>query len=114
MIQLSGKPHDEAKDIPHIDRYAKTDEDRQVFDLIFGVQDRPRLRVAGRPAGGAHQGAARCALGGSEGGTFLAEAAKAKIDIVPHSGEQVAALSGKYSAVSPAVVARAKQAISRN
>jgi hypothetical protein len=33
---------------------------------------------------------------------------------VPHSGEQVAAIVAKYTAVSPAVVARAKQAISRD
>ena len=35
VIQLSGSPQKELKGIPHIDNYAKTDEDRQVIDLMF-------------------------------------------------------------------------------
>jgi tripartite-type tricarboxylate transporter receptor subunit TctC len=44
---------------------------------------------------------------------FMADAAKAKLDIEPMTGEEVAALIAKYSAVSPAVIERAKQAFSR-
>ena len=115
VIQLSGKPHDELKGIPHIDSYAKTAEDRQVFDLIFGVQELGRIYVSppGQPP--ARTKALRDAMAAvMKDEKFLAEAAKAKIDIVPHSGEAVAALIAKYSAVPPEVVARAKQAISRN
>ena len=52
IIQLSGKPHAELKDIPHVERYAKTDEDRQVFGLIFGAQALGRVYVSppGQPA----------------------------------------------------------------
>jgi tripartite-type tricarboxylate transporter receptor subunit TctC len=114
IIQLSGKPSAELKGIPHVDRYAKTAEDRQVFDLIFGAQSLGRIYVAppGQPA--ARTKALRDAMMATmKDAKFLADAAKAKIDIEPMSGEQVAVLIAKYSAVSPAVVERAKKAISR-
>jgi tripartite-type tricarboxylate transporter receptor subunit TctC len=115
VIQLSGKPHAELKGIPHIDSYAKTDEDRQVFNLIFGAQELGRIYVSppGQPP--ARTKALRDALAAVlKDAKFLADAAKANIEVVPHSGEQVAALVAKYSAVSPAVVERAKKAISRD
>ena len=63
VIQLSGKQHPELKGLPNVDSYAKSDEDRQVFGLIFGAQALGRIyRIAARPAGGAHQGAAPSAL----------------------------------------------------
>ena len=115
IIQLSGQRSDELKGIPYVDSYAKTAEDRQVFDLIFGAQALGRVYVAppGQPA--ARTKALRDAMMATmKDDKFLADAAKAKIDIEPMSGEQVADLIAKYSSVSPAVVERAKQAISRN
>jgi hypothetical protein len=52
VIQLSGKPHPELKGLPHVDSFAKTDEDRQVFGLIFGAQTLGRVYVSpsGQPA----------------------------------------------------------------
>jgi hypothetical protein len=44
---------------------------------------------------------------------FLADAAKTQIEVEPMSGEEVEALIAKMSAASPAVVARAKAAFSR-
>ena len=115
VIQLSGKPQAELKGIPHVDRYAKTDEDRQVFDLIFGAQALGRVYVSppGQPE--ARTNALRDALMATmKDDKFLADATKAKIDVDPMSGEQVAAMIARYSAASPAVVARAKAAFSRN
>lgn len=115
IIQLSGKPHPELKGIPNVERYAKTDEDRQVFDLIFGAQALGRVYVSppGQPE--ARVKALRDALmGAMKDEKFLADAAKARIDIDPMSGEQVSALIARLSAVPPAVVARAKAAVSRN
>jgi tripartite-type tricarboxylate transporter receptor subunit TctC len=115
VIQLSGPPQDELKGIPNVERYAKSDEDRQVFDLIFGAQalGRPYVSPPGQPP--ARTRALRDALmGAMKDEKFLAEASKAGIDISPISGEDVAALITKVSAVSPAVVARAKQAFSRD
>lgn len=116
IIQLSGKPgHPDLKNIPHVDRYAKTDEDRAVFDLIFGAQAIGRVYASppGQPA--ARTKALRDAMMATlKDEKFLADAAKAKIDIDPMTGEEVAALIARYSAASPAVVARAKAALTRN
>jgi tripartite-type tricarboxylate transporter receptor subunit TctC len=86
-----------------------------VFDLIFGAQalGRPYVSPPGQPP--ARTKALRDALiGVMKDEKFLAEANKANIDISPMSGEDVAALITRVSAVSPAVVARAKQAFSRD
>ena len=115
IIQLSGKPHPELKGIPNVERYAKTAEDRQVFDLIFGAQALGRVYVSppGQPA--ARVKALRDALmGAMKDEKFQADAARLKIDIDPMSGNEVEALVAKYAAASPAVVTRAKQAISRD
>ena len=115
VIQLSGPPSAELKGIPHIDRYAKTDEDRQVFNLIFGAQalGRPYVSPAGQPP--ERTKALREALmAATKDEKFLADAAKAKIDIEPMRGEDVTAMIAIFSAVSPAVVARAKRAFSRD
>jgi tripartite-type tricarboxylate transporter receptor subunit TctC len=114
IIQLSGKPHPELKGLPHIDSFAKTDEDRQVFGLIFGAQALGRVYVSpsGQPA--ARTAALRAAFSAAlKDKDFLADAEKTKIDIEPMTGQEVEALIAKASAVSPAVVARAKKAFSR-
>jgi hypothetical protein len=115
VIQLSGKPSAELKGIPHVDGFAKTEEDKQVFGLIFGAQSLGRVYVSppGQPE--ARTKALRDALMATmKDDKFLADAARAKIDIDPMTGEQVAAMIAKLSAVPPAVATRAKQAISRN
>jgi tripartite-type tricarboxylate transporter receptor subunit TctC len=115
IVQLSGKPHPELKGLPRIDGYARTDEDRQVFGLIFGAQALGRVYVSpsGQPA--ARTKALREALTAAmKDKDFLADAEKTKIDIEPMGGEEVEALIAKLSAVSPEVVARAKKAFSRD
>jgi tripartite-type tricarboxylate transporter receptor subunit TctC len=114
VIQLSGKPHPDLKGLPNVNTFAKTEEDKQVFGLIFGAQALGRVYVSpqGQPA--ARTKALRDALAATmKDPKFLADAAKSKIDIDPMSGEEVAELIAKLSAVPPAVVARAKKAISR-
>ena len=82
---------------------------------IFGAQALGRVYVSppGQPL--ARTEALREALMATmKDEKFLADAAKAQIDVEPMSGEQVAAFIAQYSAVSPQVLARAKQALSRN
>ncbi len=68
IIQLSGKPHPDLKGIPHVEPLC---QDRRgspgVRSDLRRAGDRARLRLAARPAGGAHQGAARCGDGDPEG-----------------------------------------------
>ena len=114
VIQLSGKPHPDLQGIPNVMSYAKSDEDRALFGLIFGAQALGRLYVSpsGQPV--ARTQALRNALAATlKDDKFLADANKAQIEIDPMTGEEVEALIAKISAASPAVVARAKQAFSR-
>ncbi len=115
VIQLSGKPHPELKGLPDINTYARTDEDKQVFGLIFGAQALGRVYVSppGQPE--VRTRALRDALAATmKDRKFLDDAAKAKIDIDPMSGEEVTSLIARLSAVPPAVVDRARKAVSRN
>lgn len=115
VIQLSGKPHPDLQGLPNVDSYAKSDEDKQVFGLIFGAQALGRVYVSPSQQPAARTNALRTALiATAKDKDFLADAEKAKIDIDPMTGQEVASLIEKISSASPAAVERAKQAISRN
>src|SRR5262249_59319425 len=43
ILQLSGRPHPSLPGIPHVDAYAKSAEDQQVFGLLFGLQALGRI-----------------------------------------------------------------------
>ena len=64
ILQLSGQPQPEFKGAPHVDDFPKSDEERQLFELIFGAQAlgphlssrRPTCRPRdGRRCGGLHR-----------------------------------------------------------
>jgi tripartite-type tricarboxylate transporter receptor subunit TctC len=114
IIQLSGKPTAELKGIPHIDSFAKTEEDRQVFALVFGGQALGRFYYAPPGVPADRVKALRAALMATmKDKDFLADAEKTRIDIEPMSGEEVEALVARFSSVPPAVVERAKQVTSK-
>jgi tripartite-type tricarboxylate transporter receptor subunit TctC len=111
IIQLSGRPQADLKGIPHVDDYAKTEEDRQVYGLIFGTQALGRIYLSppGMPAD--RKTALRAALNATmKAPQFIADAVKTQIDISPMTGEEVEAFIARLSSVSPAVVERTKQA----
>src|SRR5262245_2375359 len=111
IIQLSGRKQAELKDIPHVDDYAKSDDDRQVFGLIFGTQALGRIFVSppGMPV--ARRNALRKALLDTmKDPEFIADATKTQIDISPMTGEEVEAMIARLSSASPAVIERTKQA----
>jgi tripartite-type tricarboxylate transporter receptor subunit TctC len=115
IIQLSGKPHPELKGLPHIDSYAQTDEDRQVFGLVFGAQALGRFFFSppGQPA--ARTKALRAALMATmKDKDFLADAEKAQIDVEPMTGEDVAHMIETFSSVPPKVVERVNKATVRD
>jgi tripartite-type tricarboxylate transporter receptor subunit TctC len=112
IVQLSGRKRDDLKGIPRIADYAKTADDRQVFDLIFETLALGRVFAAppGTPAD--RTKALRAAFNATvKDPQFLADAAKSQIDIGPATGEEVAAFIARVSAVPPAVVERAKAAL---
>ena len=111
VVQLSGRKQDDLKGIPHVDDYAKSDEDRQVFGLIFGTQALGRIYLSPPAMPPERRAALRKALLDTmKDAQFVADAEKTQIDISPMTGEEVENFIGRLSSASPGVVERAKQA----
>jgi tripartite-type tricarboxylate transporter receptor subunit TctC len=112
IVQLSGRKHPELAHAARIDDYAKTGEDRQVFGLIFGAKALGRIFAAPPGIPAERKAALRNAFNATmKDEQFLAEAKKTQIDISPMTGDEVASLIAKLSAVSPAVIERTKWAV---
>jgi tripartite-type tricarboxylate transporter receptor subunit TctC len=112
VIQLSAKKHPDLKGVPHVDDYAKTPDDLQVFGLIFGMQALGRFYVAPPGLTPERRDTLRAALAATMADKqFLADAAKTQIDINPSTGEEVEAFIGRVAASPPAVIERAKRAL---
>ena len=112
LLQLSRTPHPDLAKAPHIFDLARTVEERQVLDLIFGVQamGRPFAAAPGTPPERAT--ALRAAFTATmRDPAFLAEARKINLDLKPMSGENLAALLEQFQAAPPAIVERARNAI---
>jgi len=111
IIQLSGRKQAELKDVPHVDDYARSDEDRQVYGLIFGTQALGRIYLSPPAMPEARKVALRKALLDTmKDPEFIADATKTQIDISPMTGEETEAFIAKLSTASPAVIERTKQA----
>jgi tripartite-type tricarboxylate transporter receptor subunit TctC len=115
IIQLSGKKSAELAGVPHVDDFARTEDDRALFGLIFGAQSLGRM-FASTPGVPAERVAAlrRAFAAAMADPQLLAEAKTAQTDIVPNTGEEVAALIARYSATPASVVERAKRAFDAN
>jgi tripartite-type tricarboxylate transporter receptor subunit TctC len=112
IIQLSGRKHPDLQSIPHVDDYAKSPEDLQVFGLIFGMQALGRFYVAPPALPTERRDALRSALAAAMNDPqFRADAAKTQIDINPSGGSEVEAFIARVAASSPVVIERAKRAL---
>ena len=112
VIQLSARRIPALGSVPHIDDFIKTEEQRQVFDLIFGMQALGRIYAAppGVPADRTRLLREGFTAAMADAG-FRAAADKAKIYINPMSGEAVDALVKRFNAAPPAVIEKAKAAV---
>jgi tripartite-type tricarboxylate transporter receptor subunit TctC len=111
ILQLSGNQNAILAGVAHVDTYAKSLEDQQVFSLIFGVQS--LNRNYGSPPGmpAERTRALRAAFMATMADPqFRADAAKMQIDVNPASGEEVAAFIARIAASPPQVVERTKLA----
>jgi tripartite-type tricarboxylate transporter receptor subunit TctC len=111
IVQLAIEKNPELAGVPHIYNYAKTDEMRQVFDLVFG------RHVIGRPVSGPpgipedRKRALRAAFTATmKDPAFLADAKKLRLDVSASDGEGVEKLFARFfsypkSAVEKAVAA---------
>jgi tripartite-type tricarboxylate transporter receptor subunit TctC len=112
ILQLGRERHPALGGVPHVYDYTKTPEDRQVFDLIFGLQaiGRPFAAPPGVPAD--RTTALRTAfMAMTKDARFLAEAEKLSLDVAPSTGEEVQAFVSRIYASPQAIVDRAKDAL---
>ena len=90
LVQTALRKHPDLPDVPLIVDLAKTDEDRDILKLVFGRQEFawPYLAPPGVPAD--RIAALRKAfLETMKDREFLAEAEKAKLDVMPMPGEDI-------------------------
>ena len=114
FIQMGSKRSDEFGKIPSVFDYAKTDEDRAILQFHFGqlLLGRPLAGPPGIPAD--RLAALRDALFATmKDPQFLAEAAKAGLDIDPVSPEEVHKLLKQFAAFKPELLVKAREAMGR-
>jgi tripartite-type tricarboxylate transporter receptor subunit TctC len=114
IVQESVRGYSKLNDmgVPRTADFAKTDEDRQIFELLYsqGIFGRPYVLPPGVPAD--RVAALRKAFMATlRDETLRAEAEKMKLDLDPIAGEDLQALVAKLFALPPPIVARAKQAL---
>jgi len=112
ILQVGPEPHPDLKDVPHVYQYAKTDEDRQIFDLIFGIQGLGRAYMGSGDIPADRAAALQKAfMDAMSDPALLAEADKINLDIRPQSGPDVAAFIKRVYATPKHLVERAKEAV---
>lgn len=114
VIQMGNKKSDEFGDIPSVFDYAKTDEQRAVFEVLFKqlLLGRPLAGPPGMPT--ERLRALREALVATmKDRDFLADAEKVGLEIDPASAQEVDDLLKRYAAYPPEVFRKAQEAIGR-
>ena len=109
---LEGHPEMNRMGVPLTISFAKTEEDRQVMEMIYSQNlfGRPYLVPPGVPAD--RVAALRKAFAAMlQDKALLAEAEKSGLDISPMGGEELQALVAKLYALPPKVIERAKQSL---
>lgn len=109
IIQLGMEKHPDLAGIPHIYDYAKTESDRQLFDLIFGksIIARPIAAPPSLPADRVKVLREAFMLT-MQDQRFLEEAEKLKIEVTPWSGERVEETFAKFFSYPDAVWQKAE------
>jgi len=109
---LDGHPEMNKMGVPLTISFAKTEEDRQIMEMIYSQNlfGRPYLMPPGVPADriAALRGAFAAML---QDKALLAEAERLGLDIAPLGGEELQALVARLYALPPKIIARAKQSL---
>jgi tripartite-type tricarboxylate transporter receptor subunit TctC len=113
ILQALPKRHPELKDIPNAIDYAKTKEARQLIEV--GIHDLNAIQFAyslppGTPTDKV-QLLRRAFMQTMKNPEFLAESEKARLDIDPLSGEQVAKIMAGFYQLDPGLVAKLRRII---
>ncbi|MFN4282182.1 MAG: Bug family tripartite tricarboxylate transporter substrate binding protein [Alphaproteobacteria bacterium] len=112
IIQLAIERSPDLPNVAHIYDYAKDEEMRQVFDLVFGrhVIGRPLSAPPGVPTD-RKQALRKAFMDTMQDKTFLADADKLRLDITPSDGEGVEKLFARFFSYPKTVVAKAVAAM---
>ncbi len=112
IVQLNEKPRPELGGAAMLASFARSDEDRQVFDLIFGALVLGRMYLAPPYIPPPRLAALRAAFDAAiKDPEFLADAAKSQMEITPQSGAEVQSLIERFTSAPAAIVKRARLAI---
>ena len=114
LAQLSLSKHDDLPNVPLITDFAKTDEQKQIFQLVFArqVMGRPFLAPPGIPTDRVAV-LRKAFMDTMADPAFLAEAKKAELEITPVSGEKVQALVEEVYKTPKAIADKVAQALNR-
>lgn len=111
ILQISG---DKTSELPgtvtHYTDFIKTDENRQLFGLLFGVQTLGRIYATPPDVPADRVAALRKAFDETmKDKEFLADAEKTGIDIIPMDGATVAKMWTEFTSTPAAIVEQAKK-----
>jgi tripartite-type tricarboxylate transporter receptor subunit TctC len=112
IVQLAAEKHPDLAGVAHVYDYAKDEEMRQVFDLVFGshILGRPIAAPPDIPAD--RRQTLRTAFNAMmSDASFQADAEKARMPLKASEGEAVGRLFNRYFTFPPSVVAKAAAAI---
>ncbi|MGE5540273.1 MAG: Bug family tripartite tricarboxylate transporter substrate binding protein [Gemmatimonas sp.] len=112
-VQMALKPHPdlEKRGVPMVWDFVKTDRDRQILELIFGQLEfgRPYVLPPGVPADRV-KALREAFLAAQKDEGYKAEAAKAKLEVNPVSGDRVQELVTRMFATPPDIIKAAADA----
>ena len=112
LVHLGSKPYPDLPGVPYVYQFAKTAEDLQVYDLIFGPQGLGRSFAAPPGVPPERLAALRKAFTDAVSDpALIAEAEKTGLDLRPQTGEEVQAFIERAYASPPAVIERARKAL---
>jgi tripartite-type tricarboxylate transporter receptor subunit TctC len=112
LLQGGVEPDPEFKDVPFVVDLAKTREQRQAIEFLYGGQGLGRPFIAPPDMPPDRLKMLRDAFNETmKDPAFLAEAAKQKLEISPRTGEQMAALIQKLAATPKAIIAHVGELI---
>lgn len=111
IIQLSGEKTTAIGNVPHANDFVKTDRDRALSGILFGVQSLGRVYASPPDVPEARIAGLRKAFTDTmKDKEFLADAAKTGIDIIPMDGALVSNLWKEFTSTPAALVEEAKKA----
>lgn len=114
LLQLGPKADPALAGVPHVFDFAKGEEERKIYNLIFGPQGLGRSFAAPQDVPADRVNALRDAFTATiNDERFLEDAKKIKLDIQPQSGAEVQAFVEAIYATEPEIIARAKKVLGR-